>query len=112
MQFILISKQKPDVPEDSMPPLVKKENVEAWTMKAEARASIAAPSYPFVSDRKISSVPHRKVWFVMQCTGDPPLRLLLGSKPLPLIRQVYAERLKSWAEWADISHEAQGGGGT
>jgi hypothetical protein len=39
---------------------------------------------------------------------NPPLRVFFGTLPLPLIQQVYAERLKTWAEWADVSAEAQG----
>jgi NAD(P)-dependent dehydrogenase (short-subunit alcohol dehydrogenase family) len=39
---------------------------------------------------------------------EPPLRLLLGSGPLPLIRQVYAGRLDTWEKWAAVSNAAQG----
>jgi hypothetical protein len=39
---------------------------------------------------------------------EPPLRLLLGSTSLPLIRQVYGERLATWEKWADLSNAAQG----
>jgi hypothetical protein len=39
---------------------------------------------------------------------EPPLRLLLGSHPLPLIRQVYAKRLETWEKWAEVSNAAQG----
>lgn len=35
MQFLLISKQKPDVAEDALRSLVKKENLEAWAMMKE-----------------------------------------------------------------------------
>jgi NAD(P)-dependent dehydrogenase (short-subunit alcohol dehydrogenase family) len=38
----------------------------------------------------------------------PPLRLLLGTGPLPLIRQVYDRRLALWEEWAEVSTAAQG----
>ncbi len=40
--------------------------------------------------------------------NEPPLRLLLGSHPLPLIRQVYAGRLDTWEKWEDVSNAAQG----
>ena len=40
-------------------------------------------------------------------SGKPPLRLILGSHPLPLVRQVYVKRLETWAEWADVSNAAQ-----
>lgn len=38
----------------------------------------------------------------------PPLRLILGSAMLPLIKQVYAERLKTWESWDNVSKAAQG----
>ncbi|MBV7700179.1 SDR family oxidoreductase [Streptomyces sp. TRM70350] len=39
---------------------------------------------------------------------NPPLRVFFGSSPLQLVPQVYAERLKTWEEWADVATEAQG----
>lgn len=39
---------------------------------------------------------------------NPPLRVFFGTMPQPLIEQVYAERLKTWADWADLSALAQG----
>jgi NADP-dependent 3-hydroxy acid dehydrogenase YdfG len=39
---------------------------------------------------------------------NPPLRLILGSRTLPMVQRVYAQRLKSWEEWAEISNAAQG----
>ncbi|MEV7892193.1 SDR family oxidoreductase [Streptomyces sp. NPDC002817] len=39
---------------------------------------------------------------------NPPLRIFFGTAPLHLVPQVYAERLKTWQEWADISTQAQG----
>lgn len=41
-------------------------------------------------------------------SSAPPLRLLLGSMSLPVIRQVYAERLATWEQWASVSNAAQG----
>lgn len=38
----------------------------------------------------------------------PPLRLILGSVPLPLIQQRYAQRLDTWTEWKTVSDTAQG----
>ncbi|AKV04268.1 Oxidoreductase [Labilithrix luteola] len=38
----------------------------------------------------------------------PPLRLILG-KLLPMVRQIYAERIKTWEEWEDVSIAAHGG---
>lgn len=39
---------------------------------------------------------------------QPPLRLFLGSYNLPEIREVYAQRLKTWEEWEAVSNSAQG----
>jgi len=41
-------------------------------------------------------------------TKSPPLRLILGSHPLPSIRSLYAKRLDVWNDWADVSNAAQG----
>ncbi len=41
-------------------------------------------------------------------SDEPPIRLLLGSTPLPIIREVYAKRLNTWENWADVSNAAQG----
>lgn len=38
----------------------------------------------------------------------PPLRIFLGSMPLPIARQRYAERLATWSEWEAVSSAAQG----
>ncbi len=38
----------------------------------------------------------------------PPLRLFLGTSPLPLARERYAQRLATWESWADVSDAAQG----
>jgi NAD(P)-dependent dehydrogenase (short-subunit alcohol dehydrogenase family) len=41
-------------------------------------------------------------------SDEPPLRVLFGTGFHPLIQQVYADRLKTWADWQDLSKEAQG----
>lgn len=41
----------------------------------------------------------------------PPLRLFLGSIPLHIARQRYAERIATWEEWADVANAAQGNEG-
>ncbi|MFB6725771.1 SDR family NAD(P)-dependent oxidoreductase [Kribbella sp. NPDC056345] len=38
----------------------------------------------------------------------PPLRILFGQGFYPMIQQAYADRLKTWADWQDLSAEAQG----
>jgi NAD(P)-dependent dehydrogenase (short-subunit alcohol dehydrogenase family) len=39
---------------------------------------------------------------------NPPLRVLFGVGFYPMLQQAYADRLKTWAEWQDLSMEAQG----
>jgi NAD(P)-dependent dehydrogenase (short-subunit alcohol dehydrogenase family) len=39
---------------------------------------------------------------------NPPLRLFLGKVALPWAQQVYASRLATWEEWADVSAAAHG----
>ncbi|MCW2527353.1 MAG: short-chain dehydrogenase/reductase [Pseudonocardiales bacterium] len=39
---------------------------------------------------------------------NPPLRLLLGEMPTKLTKKLYADRLKTWADWEDVSLAAQG----
>jgi NAD(P)-dependent dehydrogenase (short-subunit alcohol dehydrogenase family) len=39
---------------------------------------------------------------------NPPLRVFFGTSPLHTVPQVYAERLKTWEEWAEVSAQAQG----
>ncbi|WP_158808417.1 SDR family NAD(P)-dependent oxidoreductase [Beijerinckia sp. L45] len=38
----------------------------------------------------------------------PPLRLLLGAGPLPMIKRLYEGRLSTWEQWAEVSNTAQG----
>jgi len=40
-------------------------------------------------------------------SDKPPLRLILGDN-LPLVRQVYGERMKTWEAWENVSKLAQG----
>jgi NAD(P)-dependent dehydrogenase (short-subunit alcohol dehydrogenase family) len=39
---------------------------------------------------------------------QPPLRVFFGSPPLEIAKQRYAERLKTWEEWSELSRAAQG----
>lgn len=39
---------------------------------------------------------------------NPPLRLFLGKVALPWVKQVYADRLATWEEWADVATAAHG----
>jgi NAD(P)-dependent dehydrogenase (short-subunit alcohol dehydrogenase family) len=39
---------------------------------------------------------------------EPPLRLVLGTFGLPIIRKTYKERLDTWSDWEEVSVAAQG----
>ncbi|TMR24303.1 SDR family NAD(P)-dependent oxidoreductase [Nonomuraea turkmeniaca] len=41
-------------------------------------------------------------------SDDPPLRVLFGQGFYPMLQQVYADRLKTWADWQNLSVEAHG----
>ncbi|MEU7837656.1 MULTISPECIES: SDR family NAD(P)-dependent oxidoreductase [unclassified Nonomuraea] len=38
----------------------------------------------------------------------PPLRVMFGVGFYPMLQQAYADRLKTWADWQELSLEAQG----
>ena len=39
---------------------------------------------------------------------NPPLRVLFGSQPTQIVKQVYSQRLQTWADWEHVAHAAQG----
>ena len=41
-------------------------------------------------------------------SNAPPLRLFLGTSGLPLAQKAFADRMKTWESWADVSTKAQG----
>ncbi|MCP2351780.1 SDR family NAD(P)-dependent oxidoreductase [Nonomuraea roseoviolacea] len=41
-------------------------------------------------------------------SDNPPLRVLFGQGFQSMIQQAYADRLKTWADWQDLSAQAQG----
>ncbi|MEW9551114.1 SDR family NAD(P)-dependent oxidoreductase [Nonomuraea sp. NPDC050783] len=41
-------------------------------------------------------------------SDNPPLRVLFGQGFYPMIQQAYADRLKIWDDWQDLSVQAQG----
>ncbi|MFF4619876.1 SDR family NAD(P)-dependent oxidoreductase [Nonomuraea jabiensis] len=41
-------------------------------------------------------------------SDHPPLRVLFGQGFYPMIQQAYADRLKTWADWQDLSARAHG----
>ena len=40
--------------------------------------------------------------------ANPPLRIFLGKVPLPMVQQVYKDRLTTWEKWGPVSAEAHG----
>ncbi|MEV7522589.1 SDR family oxidoreductase [Streptomyces sp. NPDC091371] len=42
-------------------------------------------------------------------SDNPPLRVFFGTQGNDMLPQVYADRLKTWADWQDVAVEAQGG---
>ncbi|MGI5488984.1 SDR family NAD(P)-dependent oxidoreductase [Microtetraspora malaysiensis] len=41
-------------------------------------------------------------------SDNPPVRILFGQGFYPMIQQAYTDRLKTWADWQDLSAEAHG----
>ncbi|TDD01917.1 SDR family NAD(P)-dependent oxidoreductase [Nonomuraea diastatica] len=41
-------------------------------------------------------------------SGNPPLRVLFGQGFYPMLQQVYADRLTTWADWQELSAQAHG----
>ncbi|HEY1531759.1 MAG TPA: SDR family oxidoreductase [Galbitalea sp.] len=41
-------------------------------------------------------------------SNEPPLRLFLGTSPMPIAKADYASRLATWEKWNDVSVAAQG----
>ncbi|MEU7278995.1 SDR family oxidoreductase [Streptomyces sp. NPDC045431] len=41
-------------------------------------------------------------------SDNPPLRVFFGTQGNEMLPQVYADRLKTWADWQDVAVEAQG----
>jgi len=41
-------------------------------------------------------------------SDNPPLRVLFGKGFYPMLQQAYADRLRTWADWQDLSVEAHG----
>ncbi|MGW0193409.1 SDR family NAD(P)-dependent oxidoreductase [Nonomuraea sp. NPDC003201] len=41
-------------------------------------------------------------------SDNPPLRVLFGQGFYPMIQQAYADRLRTWADWQDLSARAHG----
>ncbi|KUJ64061.1 short-chain dehydrogenase [Streptomyces albus subsp. albus] len=41
-------------------------------------------------------------------SDNPPLRVFFGNQNHAMLQQVYADRLKTWADWQDLAVEAHG----
>ena len=41
-------------------------------------------------------------------SDNPPLRVFFGADGYQIVQQVYANRLKTWGDWQDLSAEAHG----
>ncbi|MEU8819394.1 SDR family oxidoreductase [Actinoplanes sp. NPDC048796] len=39
---------------------------------------------------------------------NPPLRVIFGTQPVGIAKHLYAERLRTWADWEHVSNAAQG----
>ncbi|MEQ4724004.1 SDR family NAD(P)-dependent oxidoreductase [Nonomuraea sp. B19D2] len=65
-------------------------------VRAKMRAGITAPG----PDATVAAV------LAAADAGEPPLRLLLSGAAYDIAAGVYAQRLKTWAEWEDTSRAA------
>ena len=67
---------------------------------AEARkARTASPGDPRASAAAVMKIVDAE---------QPPLRVFFGDAPLAIATADYEQRLATWREWQDVSHEAQG----
>jgi NAD(P)-dependent dehydrogenase (short-subunit alcohol dehydrogenase family) len=67
------------------------------------RYSRATPGDPVAAARALLEVVD---------SAERPLRVLFGSAPTQLVKDLYAKRLATWEQWENVSHLAQGDGGT
>jgi NAD(P)-dependent dehydrogenase (short-subunit alcohol dehydrogenase family) len=76
--------------------------IEAYESIREAqrqRYSTASPGHPEAAARALLEVVD---------SDEPPLRVLFGSAPTQLVKDLYAQRLATWERWEKVSHLAQG----
>lgn len=86
-----------------------------WSGKSATRAQ-EIPAYEPVrevrrkmtAERKLGN-PHATADAILQIVDeeDPPLRFLLGSTGLPLIKEDYASRLALWDKWSELSSKSE-----
>lgn len=81
------------------------------------RAAPAMPEYDAVRDRTNANFKlaaggdpdaTAEAILALVASDDPPPRLLLGSTPLPLIKDAYAKRFEVWESWTAVTNKAQG----
>lgn len=65
--------------------------------RAQAASAARAPGDPNATAEAVLAVVE---------ADDPPLRLFLGSFPLPVAEKVYADRLATWHAWRQLSASA------
>ena len=84
---------------------------------ASASHSVSLPVYDKVkADFQASTtddffgVPEATIDAVLKLVDapQPPLRLFLGKVALPWVKEVYAQRLATWEEWAEVATAAHG----
>ena len=84
---------------------VKSISIPAYdSMKAELYANPEFTAADAYGDPKATS----EAILLLVDSPNPPLRLILGKKALPLAKYIYAEKLNSWETWKDVSVKAHG----
>ncbi|SDT69079.1 NADP-dependent 3-hydroxy acid dehydrogenase YdfG [Mucilaginibacter mallensis] len=84
---------------------VKSISIPAYdSMKAELYANPEFKAADAYGDPQATS----EAILLLVDSPNPPLRLILGKKALPLAKYIYAEKLTSWETWKDVSVKAHG----
>lgn len=67
-------------------------------------------THPEFTGADVYGVPNATAEAILQLVDapNPPVRLILGKKALPLAKFAYAERLSAWEEWNEVSVKAHG----
>jgi short chain dehydrogenase len=79
----------------------------ADTALPSGRWKVSPKPWPGKSPHSASMSPSSSPASTPPTGAAPPLRVFFGTYPLPLIRQTYVQRLKTWSEWAELSAEAE-----
>ncbi len=91
----------------------------ATTFRSSTRLAPSMPEYEqlrrtihgaFTADMQGDPRATVAALFQVVDADQPPLRLILGSWLLPMIRKAYQERLDTWNAWEPVSIAAQGKG--